>query len=68
MTSELIAQQCETSLVSYGILYRHWNFKLGAFRSIENVFNVMLGEIAEYKIGIVLWLQVYKILCVDKHG
>lgn len=34
----------------------------------ENVFDVILGEIAEYKIDIACGCKCIKSLCVDKHG
>lgn len=37
-------------------------FKHEGFANIENVFDGMLNETAEYKIDIALWLQAYKML------
>ena len=57
------------SLVSHEILrfwnFEYWNieiFKHEGFANVENVFDGMLNETAEYKIDIALWLQAYKML------
>lgn len=37
-------------------------FSYEGFGNIETVFDVLLSEMAEFKIDIALWLQAYKML------